>query len=163
MHNFTELVSRRRFNSYHGAKRNSFFMWMFYNPMTEGRGSHKEYYHISTRLHLSQITLLPSRPWTNIKTSCGFFCIPVKSITTAGASLPLKEPCTTHSLSHVSWKASSRTQKASSVSFGLSSHSRSFYLFVMLAHLPWARGGRCESRRREPESEITARCASVTV
>lgn len=39
MHNFTELVSRRRFNSYHGAKRNCFFMWMFYNPMTEGRGN----------------------------------------------------------------------------------------------------------------------------
>lgn len=131
--------------------------------MTEGWGYHKEYYHIFTRLHLSQITLLSPRPWPNIKGNWVFgrvFCIPVKSIKTTGASLPRVESCSTHSLNHVSWKQSSRTQKVSPVSFGLSSHSRSLYLFVIIEYLPWARGGgRCESG----EPEITALYASVTV
>lgn len=28
-------------------------------------------------------------------------------------------------------------------------------------NLPWAKGGWCESRGRQPETEITAACASV--
>lgn len=35
--------------------------------------------------------------------------------------------------------------------------------FMMHMYLPWARGGWCESGAREPEREITALCASVTV
>lgn len=52
---------------------------------SHGRGSHNEYYHISSRLHLSLITPQPSSAWTDIKGSCGILhsC---QSITTSGAS-----------------------------------------------------------------------------
>lgn len=52
---------------------------------SHGRGSHNEYYHISSRPHLSLITPLPPSAWTDIKGSCGILhsC---QSITTSGAS-----------------------------------------------------------------------------
>lgn len=55
-----------------------------------------EYYHISARLHLSQITLLPSRAWTNIKGN-SVILHSCQSITTSGASPPHeKKPSPTH-------------------------------------------------------------------
>lgn len=61
---------------------------------------------------------------------------------------------------------SSETHGACSVLFGLSPpppSPPSFSLFMMHMYLPWARGGWCESGGREPEPEITAMCASMTV
>lgn len=101
-----KLVSRRMPTSYHGAKKKKIVrcclgdgvvMCWCCSPCSRGsRGSHNEYYHISARLHLSQIILLPSRAWANIKGSC-VILHSCQSITTSGAS-PLWWKAQPHSL-----------------------------------------------------------------
>lgn len=156
------------------------FMCRCCSPCSQGRGSHNEYYHISARLHLSQIILLPSRAWANIK-GCCVILHSCQSITTSGASPLMKSPApraptaifndfpkthsgfsgTVHHSGRVKWD----TWSILGAFWYEQSHSfSSLYLFspfMMHMYPPWARGG-CESGGREPEPQITAMCASVT-
>lgn len=48
-------------SSYHGTAMEGLHIFRYCCPQSKGWASHNGYYHISTRLHLSKITLLPSR------------------------------------------------------------------------------------------------------
>lgn len=190
----TELVSRRRATSYHGKKKKKkkrywgtawalflfFPMCLCHAPHSQGRSSHNEYYHISAKLHLSLIILLPSRTWTNIKGSCGILHSSREhynlwSFPSSQKALrhTFPQPCFKIFLKHTqgfvaqgnhSARVKSETDEASCDSFGMSILIFSpspFFSLMMHVYLPWARGGWCESGGRQPEPEITALCASM--
>lgn len=94
-------LQRSRKGTREQAGRRNAFTCPYCSPHSQGRGFHNEYYHISARLHLSQITHCCCRLQRlegNIKGS-RVILHSCQNITTSGAS-PDAEPSTTLSLPH---------------------------------------------------------------
>lgn len=134
------------------------------SPCSQNRGSHNEYYHISARLHLSQIILLPSRAWTNIKGNC-VILHSCQSITTSGASPPMKSPSP---LVHTAiFNDFPKTHWGFSGTVHPSLRVKRDTPFLPLHHAHVLSMGKwrvvCESRGTEPEPEISNVCINDSV
>lgn len=140
---------------------------IFHQYSKGGSSSLNEYYHISTRLHLLQIMLLPSRGLNEHQRQLWDFAFLSRATQPLELPLLIKSPVPHIAITmcHCLMGTVKRDTWSFLCSIWLTILSPTLHLYIPPhdARLPLVGKGRgCESEGKEAELEITALCASVT-